>query len=344
MLEQPPLGTLLSQALVAFTIEFDNEFERRVPHRTSVGPASGVRGAPWLVSMVMWSNFLYHLDAGGAPRGDVDDLVRMTNLGGLVRWRWVTVTDERPKSPRRQHIVRPTEAALRAKEVWGPLGAEIEQRWRERFDIGRLATALRALTSQLTMALPRYLPVVNYADGMRTTIPDVRRDYTVDLSVLLSHALIAYTLEYEAESDLSLPIIANVLRVLDGSGVVVRELPARAGVSRESVKVALGFLERHGFVELRPVGRDKSALLTSKGRQAQEWHHELSGQIEERWRQRFGAATVAELRAALEQLTGELLWQGLTPYPDGWRAAIRRPTTLPHHPMVLHRGGYPDGS
>jgi hypothetical protein len=28
-----PLPTLLSQALVAFTIEFDNEFERQMPHR-----------------------------------------------------------------------------------------------------------------------------------------------------------------------------------------------------------------------------------------------------------------------------------------------------------------------
>jgi hypothetical protein len=30
-----PLPALLSQALVAFTIEFDNEFERQVPHRTT---------------------------------------------------------------------------------------------------------------------------------------------------------------------------------------------------------------------------------------------------------------------------------------------------------------------
>ena len=35
---------------------------------------------------------------------------------------------------------------------------------------------------------------------------------------------------------------------------------------------------------------------------------------------------------------------GLQPYPDGWRAKVRAPETLPHHPMVLHRGGFPDGS
>ena len=38
------------------------------------------------------------------------------------------------------------------------------------------------------------------------------------------------------------------------------------------------------------------------------------------------------------------LFAGLEPYPDGWRAAVRPPATLPHYPMVLHRGGYPDGS
>ena len=39
-----------------------------------------------------------------------------------------------------------------------------------------------------------------------------------------------------------------------------------------------------------------------------------------------------------------VLFGGLEPYPDNWRASVRRPATLPHFPMVLHRGGYPDGS
>ena len=35
---------------------------------------------------------------------------------------------------------------------------------------------------------------------------------------------------------------------------------------------------------------------------------------------------------------------GLEPPPGGWRAAVRAKDTLPQYPMVLHRGGYPDGS
>src|SRR5437764_131713 len=44
-----PLSALLSRALVAFTIEFDNEFEHRM---------SKTWARPFLTSMVMWSNVM----------------------------------------------------------------------------------------------------------------------------------------------------------------------------------------------------------------------------------------------------------------------------------------------
>ena len=52
------------------------------------------------------------------------------------------------------------------------------------------------------------------------------------------------------------------------------------------------------------------------------------------------------LRAVLEQLTEDpaRFFAGLEPPPDSWRASLRRPATLAHYPMVLHRGGFPDGS
>ncbi len=62
-----PLSALLSQALVAFTIEADNETEHRLPHRTQdYGLAPGAPpGAPWLTSLLMYANCLRHLpDAG----------------------------------------------------------------------------------------------------------------------------------------------------------------------------------------------------------------------------------------------------------------------------------------
>ena len=71
---------------------------------------------------------------------------------------------------------------------------------------------------------------------------------------------------------------------------------------------------------------------------------------------------VDRLRAALVGVLdqqdddgGSRLAQGLHPYPEGWRAhtPYLAQTTrlladpiraLPRYPMVLHRGGWPDGS
>ena len=77
---------------------------------------------------------------------------------------------------------------------------------------------------------------------------------------------------------------------------------------------------------------------------------EFVGTIEQRWCERFSGGATDAVRTSLEGLAiapdGEPppLFAGLEPYPDNWRAAVRRPATLPHYPMVLHRGGYPDGS
>jgi len=61
-----PLSALLSQTLVGYTIEFDNEAEHRLPHRTQDhGRSPGAAAdAPWLTSLVMWANCLRH----GTPR------------------------------------------------------------------------------------------------------------------------------------------------------------------------------------------------------------------------------------------------------------------------------------
>lgn len=147
-----PLPTLLSHALVAFTIEFDNEFERQTPHRTTNhGPTAGSRHAPWLVSMVMWTKFMQFVPDDGIP---VRDLQRLTGLSDkslltwLTRpgkwWGYVVVgpdpADSRPKPPRSEWLVPPY--ARRAEGSRGvaaavrhhrdPLGAALWQGRNER--------------------------------------------------------------------------------------------------------------------------------------------------------------------------------------------------------------------
>jgi hypothetical protein len=97
-------------------------------------------------------------------------------------------------------------------------------------------------------------------------------------------------------------------------------------------------------------GRGKIARLTSAGIAAQGVYRELVGTVEQRWRERYADGTVSALRQVLEALATAPddqpppLFGALEPYPDNWRAQVRPPHILPHYPMVLHRGGYPDGS
>ena len=116
--------------------------------------------------------------------------------------------------------------------------------------------------------------------------------------------------------------------------------------------MALGYLEGRelAVVEPDPAGsRYKVARLTPKGLEARKAYFRLVEAIKQRWRSRYGEQAIIRLRDALEQLVGapnaeSPLFQGLQPYPDNWRARVARPETLPHYPMVLHRGGYPDGA
>ena len=240
--------------------------------------------------------------------------------------------------------------------MWRPLAAEVEQRWRERFGDPAIDELRQALSSVADPTLPLYLPVVGYADGMRAGhVRDAPGAEAEDLAALLSQALLSFTLEYEDESVLSLALSANVVRVLSADGIPVRDLPARSGVSKEAITAAVGFLQRNGYaaVEPDPATRSKLVRLTKEGLAAQAQHTRLKRAVEQRWRKRLGRDFD---RLAKALITGRQLALGLQPYPDGWRTA-RNPyrarseavladpaSALPQYPMVLHRGGYPDGS
>jgi hypothetical protein len=339
------LPTALSQALIAFTLEFDNEFEHRVEHHTGNKKGSGV----WLTSMVMWSNFMRLIPPDGVALSAVEANGRITDFGGLQRWGYIRVepTDQ---------TVHLTPGGRSAQDVWRPLAGEVEQRWRERFGDAAIDELRQALASVADPALPLYLPVLGYADGMRAGhVRNAPGAVAEDLAALLSQALLSFTLEYEDESDLSLALSANVVRVLSVDGSPVRGLPARSGVSKEAITAAVGFLQRNGYaaVEPDPASSSKLAKLTEQGLAAQAQHARLVKAVERRWRKRLGGDFD---RLAKALITGQQLALGLQPYPDGWRAG-RNPyrarteavladpaSALPRYPMVLHRGGYPDGS
>jgi hypothetical protein len=109
--------------------------------------------------------------------------------------------------------------------------------------------------------------------------------------------------------------------------------------------MAMGILKRHIWWRLAVTPASSSGWLAAQG-----YAQNLLTEVENRWVRRFGKATVERLREVLEQFAGDgdeassLLFQVLKPSLDNWRASTPPLLTLPHFPMVLHRGGYPDGS
>ena len=369
--ERLPLSALLSCPLVAFTIEFDNEAEHRMRHRTTRhGSTAGSLHAPWLVSLAMWSNCMQFVGEQGVTVGELHRLARTpTNLDGMKRWGYIVVepgaAGSRPKPSRSDWIIRATPAGRKAREIWRPLVGAVEERWQERFGseaIGRLRELLGAVAGEIGAGLPDCLPILGYGLFSNRVLPpepgapDSRGpggSSSLSLPALLSKVLLGFALEFERESEVSLAIGANVLRLAGDGPLRIRDLPRQAAVSKEAIAMATGFLAKRSYAAVGPEApgsRVKVLVLTAKGRRAREAFQRLVWSIEERWQTRFGKDTIRGLRDVLEQLVGEPtadlspLFRGLKPYPDGWRASAPTPEGLPHYPMVLHRGGFPDGS
>ncbi len=171
---------------------------------------------------------------------------------------------------------------------------------------------------------------------------------------MLARALLLFALDYERGAKLSLGAHLDGLRVLEAEAVAVRELPRLTGVSKEAIAMLVKHLERVGCVELVPApegGRGQHARLTAdRGVKARAAGPRRLQRVLDDWRERFGADAISDLHGALEPIVGDgtragsPLFGGLEPYPDGWRAQVAAPELLPWFPMVLHRGGYPDGS
>lgn len=355
-----PLSTLLSHVLVAFTVELDNAFERRLHD-------SG--HTPRVTSFVMWANFMRFVgdgitvadlpDATGIPRART-----LSTLGGMERWRYVTVG---PNSKTRRDgsgsgrglrpdwVVRPTAAGRAAAAIWRPLAEEIEERWTDRFGaaaVGELRLSLEPMAGPPEIALPEYMPIVG---GANWTLADALRGGTcgdgsrAPLSALLSRALLVYTLEFESDAGLALPLSANVVRVLVERGMDARDVALRGGISKEAVATATTFLAKHGYV----VAEKKVIRLTAIGSQAQTRAERRHSEIGARWAAQTGTRLGAALTDLLERKDLLALclrpeqggWRGSKPYIAQTQAMLEDPTgVLPHHPMVLHRGGWPDGS
>ena len=265
MSESVPLSALLSRALVAFTIELDNTWESRTPHRTT--RFGGPRGAVYATSLVCWSNFMRAVPEQGVSIAELERTVRARlPLDGMRRWRYVTIApdpgDQRARVPRREWRITPTRAGLGAQSVWRGLPEEIEQRWTRRFGasaVAGLREDLEALVRGLRLTdLPQWLTghyggyagqELEFSRGTPAAAPD---EWPLPFSALLSQVLQGLALEYETDSPAPLSYSANVLRLLGEDGIRVSGLPERSGVAIEPLRVALRILAKRRFIAVGP--------------------------------------------------------------------------------------------
>jgi hypothetical protein len=324
----------MSRLLVAYTMEFDNEVERRLPHRTTRGPATGA-GGPWLISQPFWVNFLRLVAERPRPLAELPaDLI---NLAGLVRWGHIAVGP----APDRMVTLKP--GGQRTAAVCAEVAGEVEARWRKRFG----TVAHEALAPLADPALPRHLPTTAVSRPGAPP-PRLEPEAATDLSALLARVLLAFSGDVAGHTRLPMDLGSNVLRVIPPDGVRTRDLPVAAGISKEAVSMSVKTLERLKAATV------ESNVVTLTGRGAQFQRHYARVVDEVAAARHRAHPNLAATLAGLLDRTDDLV-ATVTPPPDGWRAnspyrtltaaMLEDPASrLPAYPMVTHRGGYPDGS
>jgi hypothetical protein len=343
----------MSSVLVALTVEIDNAYEARAPHSTTKHGGTG----PWLTSYVMWANLLRLVPQEGIA---VRDLARCAGYAkrphpaqaGMERWGYIAVTadprDARAKPPRSEMLVRRTPAGERAAGFWTPLAAEVEERWCERYGsevVGDLRRSLESIVDSSGARLPAYLPQL---DGSLWTIAP-HGDQTVlgppSLVTALANCTHLFAIDFEAEFPVSLAVAANVLRVLDADGIRVRDIAPTAGISAEAVRWILRVLDPAWAEQIADpdTARGKLVRLTRHGDRLRSSYEKRIDEVERSWAtQHAGFRTVCDSLAGMTA-DGALLRSGMIPPGSSWRPASP-PAQLPAFPVVLHRGGFPDGS
>jgi len=346
-----PLSALLSQVLVAYTVEFDNEFER------SMGEA-GYPGAT--LSITVWYGLMRFLSEGAVRVADLEAravaAMQPVNfqLGCLERWRFVTLqpyaADFRPirrvmhhrarrelrdgwgsgRGIRNEWIVRATPKGQKAIAIWPGLFGEIERRWQDRFGpqvISGLREALVGIVQQLNSSLPA------------AATPD-----KLPIPALLSRLLFAFTREFDRESQVPLWLCANTLRVLGEQPIAEREIPRLTGASPETSGIGWQ-LKPFVVMEAHPKAvRGKALRLNARGLAAQAQYGRLVEKIEKDWEAKFGVEKVREARERLEGLftlrdqDGSLLIaQGMIPPEGVKRAGTLTPSLGAREPGVAAR-------
>ena len=349
MAEPLPITSLLSQVLIALTIEADNEFENRMPHFTTDHGHQGSFG-PWLVSYAAYANFLRFVGDDGIVMADLAAKAGYAPpvhpaYHGMRRWGYVMydpdIAGSTPKKKDGDAMVRlhPV-SGPKARDTWAAVVDALSARWHER-GLDSLQAALIPIVEDIERPLPEYMPSVGF-DRRQPTLenPESRPAIELDLLGLLSQLLLAIAYDFEAETPRALGTVSGLLEPLTDEPVPTRNLYELSGIAAKEWSSAMNQLAKLGLVELG--GKPKSIALTAEGVAAKADADKTLRAVEGAWTKKYGVS-IEHLRRELERVVGDA-WEWTEPYPDNWRSKVRVPKQLANFPIVSHRGGYPDGS
>ena len=340
-----PLSALLSQFLVVYTIEVDNEFELRMSREGYAGTR---------LSLVVWTNVLKFIPIDGISPKDLasrslssTDRLKLI-LGCLERWGFVTLKSNEAdiasvrvpmySKVRREgwgsgrgialdSTVRLTNKGKLAAKIWPNIWAEVEESWKQRLGLGdyrRLHDELRDVANLSEYELPEGLPGLGSVEE-KISFPSKGREpeeSDIPLSVLISRVLLMFAMEYNRRSRVSLALCANVIRVLGTEPVNVGDLAALTGCSSEASDIGW---QLKPFVQLEnnpDKKRGKVVRLSPLGLKVQHSYLKLTAEIEDEWEQKFGGEKINGLRSTLQTLSNKkegeelILASGLIP-PEG---------------------------
>ena len=272
-----------------------------------------------LSPLATWSNVLRVVGDGIserdlAPAARISKRLAVAAVTGAVRHGWVEAT----KGDRGRHV-RLTEAGRRSTAEWPTRLRDLDER--------QAGTDLRAAATELVRRLPLELPWFpasygtadpsavggSYRPGDPASgVPPHGQDWkpvfrdgtagTVDdvpLTGLLSQALMAFTIDYEATPMWPLSSTTLVVRHLRPDPMPMEAAPGGHGITGQGKSL----LERHGIARAVPDPKDprrKLVQLTERGAMIRARHDDCVAGVEASWSNRHGKDTVTRLRTALE--------------------------------------------
>ncbi len=170
---------------------------------------------------------------------------------------------------------------------------------------GRPATACYRCSAEQAKDFGRFLA---YASTQHMAPPPTLVDHNqTPLSVLLTHALIAFTHEYESDISRhgmpSLEVLSNVLRVVPPRGITPKEFEKRAVLTTRTARVVLRHCTKLGWLKTEKGVKGSGSLiyLTDDGKSKRQHGIRRLKRVESQWSKRY-ERDYQELKTCLETL------------------------------------------